>query len=48
MKLINETIGSYTKKIFNKYANEEALVYVEDGRRYTYKELNNGNNHDKK
>ena len=40
MKLINETIGSYTKKIFNKYANEEALVYVEDGRRYTYKELN--------
>lgn len=40
MKLINETIGSYTSKVFNEYSNEEALVSVEDGRRYTYKELN--------
>jgi len=41
MKLINETIGSYTNKVFNKFKDEEALVYVEDERRFTYKQLNN-------
>lgn len=39
MELINETIGSYTTKIFNKFKNKEALIYAEDGRRFTYKEL---------
>ena len=40
MELINETIGSYTAKIFNKFADKEALVYVEDNRRFTFKKLN--------
>lgn len=40
MKLINETIGSYTTKKFKEYAEKEALVSIEDGRRYTYEELN--------
>lgn len=40
MVLLNETIGSYTNKIFKKFEDNEALVYVEDNRRFTYKELN--------
>lgn len=40
MSLLNETIGSYTNKIFKKFEDNEALVYVEDNRRFTYKELN--------
>ena len=40
MELINETIGSYTTKIFNKFEDKEALIYVEDGRRFTFKKLN--------
>jgi len=40
MELINETIGSYTAKNFNKFADKEALVYVEDNRRFTFKKLN--------
>lgn len=40
MKLMNETIGEYTTKIFNQYAEKEALVYVDDGRRFTFKEIN--------
>ncbi|MBD7912169.1 MULTISPECIES: AMP-binding protein [Clostridium] len=39
MILINETIGSYMDNIFEKFKEEEALVYVEDNRRYTYKSL---------
>jgi len=41
MELINETIGSYTCRIFNEYKDKEALVYMEDKRRFTYKELKN-------
>ena len=40
MELINETIGTYTTRIFNKLSEKEALVYVEDGRRYTFAKLN--------
>lgn len=40
MELINETIGSYTTRIFDKFADKEALVYVEDHRRLTFKKLN--------
>ena len=40
MKLINETIGEYSDKIFKKYGENEALFYVEDGRRFTFKNLN--------
>lgn len=40
MELINESIGTYTTKIFNKFADKEALVYLEDGRRFTFKKLN--------
>lgn len=42
MELINDTIGAYANKIFNKFADKEALLYVEDGRRFTFKELNDG------
>ena len=40
MELINETIGSYTTKSFNKFADKEALVYMEDNRRFTFGKLN--------
>ena len=40
MKLINETVGEYTERIFNKYSDNEALYYVEDGRRFTFGKLN--------
>lgn len=40
MELINETIGSYTTKIFNEFADKEAIFFVEDGRRFTFNELN--------
>lgn len=40
MTLINQTIGAYTAKVFNKYKDKEALVYVEDKRRFTFKDLN--------
>ncbi|WP_459479007.1 class I adenylate-forming enzyme family protein [Clostridium saccharoperbutylacetonicum] len=39
MELINETIGTYITRVFNKFADKEALVYVEDGRRFTYEKL---------
>lgn len=39
MTLFNETIGSYMDKIFYEFQNKEALVYVEDKRRFTFKEL---------
>lgn len=39
MNIINETIGSYMDKIFEKFKNKEALVYVDDKRHYTYEEL---------
>ena len=39
MTLLNETIGSYTSKIFRKFKDNEALVYVEDNRRFTYEKL---------
>ena len=40
MSLINESVGEYTSKVFEKYRDNEALVYVEDNRRYTYEKLN--------
>ncbi len=40
MKLINKTIGEYSDKIFKKYGDNEALFYVEDGRRFTFNNLN--------
>lgn len=40
VELINKTIGEYTGEIFNEFANKEALVYVEDGRRFTFEKLN--------
>ncbi|WP_297428079.1 class I adenylate-forming enzyme family protein [Clostridium sp.] len=40
MELINETIGAYTTMIFNNFTEKEALVYVEDRRRYTFEKLN--------
>lgn len=39
MELINETIGTYTTRKFNELGDKDALVYVEDGRRFTFKEL---------
>lgn len=39
MTLLNETIGSHMDKIFDEFQNKEALVYVEDKRRFTFKEL---------
>ena len=39
MILIDETIGSYINKVFEKFKDKEALVYVEDSRRFTYKKL---------
>lgn len=39
MELINKTIGAYTAEIFDKFVNKEALVYVEDGRRFTFEKL---------
>lgn len=41
MKLLNKTVGTYVTEVFNKYASKEALVYVEDGRRFTFEKLNN-------
>ena len=40
MELINETIGSYITKKFNDFADKEALVCLEDDRRFTFKKLN--------
>ncbi|SFU77877.1 fatty-acyl-CoA synthase [Clostridium sp. DSM 8431] len=40
MELINETIGRYTTREFDRYGSNEALFYVEDGRRFTFKNLN--------
>ena len=40
MSLINETIGAYTSNIFEKFKDNEAIVYVGDNRRFTYKKLN--------
>lgn len=40
MDIINDSIGSYTSFIFSKYDSNEAIVYVNDGRRFTYKDLN--------
>jgi len=40
MKIINETVGEYSDKIFNRYKDNEALYYVEDGRRFTFGNLN--------
>lgn len=39
MTLINETIGSRMDKVFDEFRNREALVYIEDKRRFTFKEL---------
>ena len=36
MTLLNETIGSYMDKVFNKFTNKEALVFINDKRRFTY------------
>ena len=40
MTLLNETIGSYTNNIFKKFEDKEAVVYIEDNRRFTFKKLN--------
>lgn len=41
MNLIEETVGEYTKKIFEKYSSREALFFLEDGRGITFKNLSN-------
>lgn len=37
--LIGETIGEVFERVAKKYPDNEALVYVPDGRRYTYEEF---------
>ncbi len=39
MELLKETIGNYLDIVSDKYGDKEALVYVEDGRRFTYNKL---------
>lgn len=39
MELRDETVGYYTTRVFTENAEKEALVYVEDGRRFSYRKL---------
>lgn len=39
MILLNESIGNYASNIFTKFQDKDAIVNINDGRRYTYKKL---------